>query len=111
LPLVPLKGLRVRPIRREGHNQNMRLLYDVMEEGKPRADRVLRTYGWVLAAILPIVAYLAWGKALERAIGGPKAFGVGVALFVWLVVVLVRIHNGDKAFKAAGQAQQSAASA
>jgi len=108
LPLVPLKGLRIRPIRREGHNQNLRLLYDVIEEGKPVPARVLRMYGWALAAVVPLLVFFFWGSLVKRLFGtGPLAFFVGVALFIWAIVVLVRIHNGDKAFKAAGQARPS----
>jgi hypothetical protein len=105
LPLVPLQGLRVRPVRREGHSANLRLLYDVLEQGKPVPGRVLRTYAWALSAVVPLLVFFFWGSLVKSLFGtGPLAFFVGVALFAWAIVVLVRIHNSDKAFKAATQA-------
>lgn len=112
LPLVPLRAMHIRPIRREGHNYHMRLLYDVIAESKPSTARVLRTYGWALSAVVPLLVFFFWGSLVKSLFGtGPLAFFVGLALFAWAIFVLIRIHNSDKAFKAAAQAQPSATGA
>lgn len=112
LPLVPLKGLRIRPVRREGHNQNMRLTYEVIEEGRCVPGRVLRTYAWALSALVPLLVFFFWGSLVKSLFGtGPLAFFVGLALFIWAIVVLARIHNSDRAYKAAAQAQPASPAA
>jgi hypothetical protein len=103
LPLVPLRGVHLRPIRREGHNMHERLLYDVIDETKPYAASVLRTYGWALAGLVPVLLFFFWGSMVKRLFGtGPLAFFVGLALIAWAIVVMVRIHNSHKAFRTAG---------
>lgn len=109
LPIVPLKGLHIRPIRREGHNMHERLLYDVIEESKPEAGRVLRMYGLGLAAVVPALTFFLWGSMVKRLFGtGGLAFFIGLGLIAWGIFMLMLIHNSHKAFRRETEAPASA---
>jgi len=100
LPIVPLRGLHIRPIRREGHNARERLLFDVLGEGRPSGRRVLRTYGWLAAGALPILVYSLWSSMRERLFGdGPLAFSLALPLAAWAMYALYRIHDSHNAFR------------
>lgn len=103
-PLVPLKRQRVRPIQTEQLISGQRYRYERLEEGKPDLKRVLIVYAMAIIAVFP-PAFFFIKMDLMRRIVGPGMFGlfVGVVLLAWGGWMLMRIHNGDRAFKQAGK--------
>ncbi|HET7232164.1 MAG TPA: hypothetical protein VFJ16_19310 [Longimicrobium sp.] len=100
IPLVPLKGVRLRPVRREGHNARQTLVYDVLEEARPPIGSVFRVIGLLLAGAAPPLLFFFWGSMVKRLFGtGPLAFFVGLALIAWAGFILMRIHNEHRAFR------------
>jgi len=102
IPLVPLRALHVRPVSREHNGARERLLYDVLDEGRPEPRRVLRTLATLVLAAGPGLTYFFW-TGMREALFGKRAlaFFVGLGLLAWFGAVMLRIHNSDKAFKAA----------
>lgn len=108
-PLVPLKRQRVRPIKSEAMISGERYRYERLEEGPPDLKRVLTVYAMALIGAFP-AAFFFIKMDLMRRIVGPGMFGlfVGVVLLAWGGWMLMRIHNGDRAFK---QAEKEGAAA
>lgn len=102
LPLIPLKRQRVRPVTSEAMISGERYRYERLEEGPPDLKRVLTVYTMVLIGAVP-AAFFFIRMDLMRRIVGPGMFGlfVGVVLLAWGGWMLMRIHNGDRAYKQA----------
>ncbi|HEX9937392.1 MAG TPA: hypothetical protein VGB15_09720 [Longimicrobium sp.] len=102
LPIVPLRHQRVRPVSREALIAGERYRYEMLEEGKPELKRVLWVYALAVAAVFP-AAFFFFNLDLMRRVVGPGGFGlfVGACLIVWGGFLATRIHNGDRAYKAA----------
>lgn len=111
LPLVPLRSLHIRPVRREQKIAGETYHYEVLEEGKPALGPVLQVYGMALAAWLPVLFAFLRMDTVNRLVGDKWGMLVTLAALVWAVFVMTRFVNADKAFKATAEAAPAAANA
>jgi hypothetical protein len=111
LPIVPLRSLHIRPVRREQKIAGETYHYEVLEEGKPAPGPVLRVYGMALAAVVPALFAFLRMDTVNRLVGDKWGMLVTLATLVWGVFVMTRFVNADKAFKATAEAAPAAANA
>lgn len=102
MPLVPLRALHIRPVRREARIMGQDYLYEVLGEGKPPLARVLLLYLLELSAIVPMIYAFSHMDEVNRAVGSSgRGFFVTLATIAWFVFVTMRFVNADKAYRAA----------
>lgn len=100
IPLVPLGGYVIQPHHEEFTYGRHTASFSILDRFPLTAQRVLRTYLLLAVALLPLI--LGWmnSRALERALGGPKAFFAMLVCVVWAgYVVYGRIRNDSKVYK------------
>jgi len=111
MPLVPLKALHIRPVRREARTMGRDYVYEVLDEGRPPLARVLLLYLLELSAIAPMIYAFTHMDEVNRAVGSSgRGFFVTLATIAWYVFVTMRFINADKAYKASVRADVLATS-
>jgi len=111
MPLVPLKALHIRPVRREARIMGQDYLYEVLDEGRPPLARVLLLYLLELIAVVPMIYAFTHMDEVNRAVGSSgRGFFVTLATIAWFVFVTMRYINADKAYKESVRADVAASS-
>jgi hypothetical protein len=110
MPLVPLRALHIRPVRREARIMGQDYVYEVLDEGKPPLARVLLLYLLELSAIVPLIYAFTHMDEVNRAVGSSgRGFFVTLATIAWFVFVTLRFVNADRAYKTAVSAETKGA--
>jgi hypothetical protein len=111
MPLVPLKALHIRPVRREARIMGQDYVYEVLDEGRPPLARVLLLYLLEITAIVPMVYAFTHMDEVNRAVGSSgRGFFVTLATIAWYVFVTMRFINADRAYKESVRADVLASS-
>ncbi|HYH78606.1 MAG TPA: hypothetical protein VEX86_02390 [Longimicrobium sp.] len=103
LPIVPLRGVHLRPVRQEQHIAGQTYHYEVLAEGKPEPREVLWAYGMALIGIIPALFAFMQMKLVTRTVGDGLGMLFTLSTLVWLGYVMTRFVNADKAFRATAE--------
>lgn len=104
-PLVPLRAMHIRPLRREARIAGQEYHYELLGEGKPPPARVLWLYVLAIAGTVPMILAFLRMDDVNRLVGSGKGFFVTLASIVWFAFVMLRFVNADKAYKAAAASE------
>lgn len=110
LPIVPLRGLRIRPASLDVGIVTRTYNYEVIEEGAPPLGRVLWIYLLEVAGLVPLIYAFTHMDEVNRMVGSSgRGFFVTLAALVWFGFVMTRFVNADRAYKRAAGADAPAA--
>jgi uncharacterized membrane protein len=101
LPVIPLSAYRIQPLEQERSYGRETSKFQVLGKAPLSAARVVRTYGLVFIGLLPIVLGSIYSGEINRAMSGPKAFGLMILAVAWGIYILFfKIPNESKAYQA-----------
>jgi len=100
IPLVPLGGYVIEPIRQEITYGRQTSSFTVLERTPLSAQRIVRTYLLVIVGLAPLVIGWMNSRWINRTLDGGPAFFLMLATVVWAgYIIFVRIKNDGGAYK------------
>lgn len=100
LPIIPLSAYVIEPESQERSYGQETSKFTIVGRAPITLARVLRTYGIVVIALLPIILGSLNSTYLNRTLGGPMAFFAMLLAFIWAVYwIFFRLKNDSKAYK------------
>lgn len=102
LPIVPLKSYIIRPNKREATYGHETTSFEILGETSLSAARILRTYLLAVVGLAPVIVGFMYSSEINRAMSGPKAFGVMLLGIIWAgYVIAFKLKNEGRAYNAA----------
>ena len=100
IPLVPLGGYVIEPIRQENTYGRQTSSFTVLERTPLSVQRILRTYLLVIVGLAPLVTGWMNHRWVNRTLDGGPALFLMVATYVWAAYIIpFRIKNDSGAYK------------